>query len=252
MSTPPSKTEIINIALGHIKQRQIASIAEVSVQAAEAIRCYETARRETLRSHDWGFATCVSILALNADYQAFATWEVTHAYTVGELVKDGDNYYSCNTSHTSGATLAANASYWSDASPLYAGKWLYAYTYPSNCVAMWHIYNSGTSDKDNGKQFRIVYDSVNNAKVILTDCDLAMGEYTFDLDDTTLYDANFVTAFAFRLAADMAPNLTGDYGMGLDMMKMFNMAISEAERMSSYEAKDDSAKTATSPYEDIR
>jgi len=252
MSTPVSQLDIVNLALGNLKQRSIASMAEVSAQAGEANRCYETARRETLRGHDWGFATCVNILALNSTYQSFATWLPTHVYAVGVLVKDGDNYYSCNTAHTSGATLAANASYWSDASPLYAGQWLFAYTYPSNAVAVWHIYNSATKDKDNGEQFRVVYDSVNNEKVILTDCDLAMGEYTFDLQDTTLFDANFVTAFAFRLAANMAPNLTGDDKIAQDMMAGYNAAISEAERMSSYEAKDEAAKGRTSPYEDIR
>jgi len=42
--------------------------------------------------------------------------------------------------------------------------------------------------------------------VILTDTDEALGEYTFDVQDVTMFDSNFITAFAFRLAYDMAPN----------------------------------------------
>jgi hypothetical protein len=248
----PSQTEIVNIALAHLKQRKIASMSETSIQALEANRCYETARRETLRSHDWGFATCVMQLALNATYQSYETWTAGDTYVVGELVINGAQYYSCNTAHTASAAFTTDIAYWDDASPLYAGKWLYAYSYPSNCIAMWHVYNSGTPDKDNGEQFRVLYDSVHTAKVILTDCELALGEYTFDVTDTTMFDANFVTAFALRLAFDMAPNLTGDDNVAAGMLKLFNIAISEAERMSSYEAKDDASKNAKSSYEEIR
>jgi hypothetical protein len=205
----PSQTEIVNIALAHLKQRKIANLTESSVQAVEANRCYETARRETLRSHDWGFATVVKALVLNATYAVSSTG-------------------------------------------IYAGKWLYAYTYPSNAVAVWHVYSESTADKDNGEQFRIIYDPDHNQRIILTDCYQALGEYTFDVQDTTMFDANFVTAFACRLAFDMAPNLTGDDQVAGEMLKLFNMAISEAERMSSYEAYDDSRKKTTSTYEDIR
>ena len=206
---PPSQTDIINLALAHLKQRKIASLSENSVQASEALRCYDIARRETLRGHDWGFATVVKDLALNSTYLPSATG-------------------------------------------VYAGKWLFCYTWPSNVVAVWHVYNESTPDKDNGEEFREIYDDVNNQRLILTDTDQALGEMTFDLSDTSLFDANFVTAFAYRLAADMAANLTGDDTIADTMMKMYQAFVSEAERMNSYEAKDDAAQKRTSPYEDVR
>ena len=204
-----SKTELINMALAHIKQRKIASLTEVSIQASEALRCYEIARHETLRGHDWGFATVVKSLSLDSTYAT-------------------------------------------DSEGTYAGKWIYAYTYPANCVAMWHIYSVGTTDKDNGEQFRVVYDDTNNKKVILTDTDEALGEYTFDVQDVTMFDANFVSAFAYRLAADMAPNLTGDDSIAESMFKMYTALMQDAERVASYESKDDSSKTAKSSYEELR
>lgn len=205
----PSKTDIVNVALGHLKQRRIASLTESSVQAAEALRCYELARRETLRGHDWSFATIIKPLALDPDYPQD---------TVGS----------------------------------YAGKWLFAYVHPANALAVWHVYNVATKDKDNGEEFRIIYNDENNTKVILTNCAEALVEYTLDIQDTTMFDANFVTAFTFRLAADMAANLTGDDNIAGEMFKTYNMLIQDAERMNSYEAKDDSAKEKTSVYEDIR
>jgi hypothetical protein len=203
----PSQLNIINLALTHLKNRRISSLTENSVQANAANACYETARRETLRGHDWPWATCITSLALNATYAA-------------------------------------------DASGLYAGKWSYAYTYPANCIAMWHIYTAGTIDKSKGEDFREVYDPVNNQKILLTDCADALGEYTFDLSDTTLWDSNFVTAFAYRLAADMAPALTGDDSIAEDMLKKSIIAISESERMASYETNVN--ENTTSTYEDAR
>ena len=204
-----SKTEIINLALGHLKQRKITSETEVSVQAQEAMRSYDIARREALRSHDWGFATVVKDGALDSTYPASTTG-------------------------------------------VYAGEWLFAYTYPANAIAVWHVYNEATKDKDNGELFRCIYDDTNNKKVILTNTEYALIEYTFDVQDTTMYDANFIPAFAWRLAYEMAPNLTGDDAIAGEMLKMFNMAVSEAERMSSYEARDEQSKKTTSSYEDVR
>lgn len=202
LPNPPSQLEIVNLALGHLKQRKISSMTEVSVQAQAVNRCYETARRETLRGHDWSFATCVKTLALLANY-----------------------------------TPTSN--------------WLYAYQYPANAVAVWHVYDDTTVNKTAGDDFRELYDDVNNQKVLVCNIADAIVEYTFDLSDTTLFDSTFVTAFAYRLAADMAPGLTGDDAIADNMMKKALVAISEAERYSAYEntqVKD----RPTSEYEDVR
>ena len=206
----PSQTDIINIALGHLKQRKIANTTESSVQASEALRYYDIARRETLRSGPWSFNKCIKSLALNASY-AIST------------------------------------------SGVYAGKWLYAYTYPSNALSIARIFSETTTDaKEQREEFTIVYDDTNNSKVILTDCYQALCEYAFDVQDTTMFDASFIPAFALRLAFDMAPNLTGDDGVAGDILKMYNIAISEADRVDSYEEYDKSQDKTTSPYEETR
>jgi hypothetical protein len=205
---PPSKTDIINLALGHLKQRKIASLSEVSVQASEALRCYETARRETLRG-DWSFNSVVKDLALNADYEASATG-------------------------------------------IYAGKWLYAYVYPANALGVWKVFNEGTVNQDKGEEFRVVYDDVHNTKVILTNLQYAMVEYGFDVQDVTMFDSAFITAFSVRLAYEMAPNLTGDDSVVDSMFKLYTSLMSDAERIDSYESSSDTYTGTTSPYEESR
>jgi hypothetical protein len=114
-----------------------------------------------------------------------------------------------------------------------ATDWTYAYQYPSDCIAIWKVYYN---DRDKNQDFREIYDSVNSAKVILSNTANAIGEYTFDLTDPVGYDANFVNVLAYLLAANMAKPLTGDIALAGEMMKAFTTMMSEAERMSSYEA----------------
>jgi len=116
--------------------------------------------------------------------------------------------------------------------------YLFAYTYPSNCLALWHVFNSETIDKTLGERYRVLYDPTTKVKVILTDCELAYGEYTFYVDDTSLFDSFFVTALSHRLASDLAIKLNGDAEMAKGQIMIFNTMISEAERMNSYENDD--------------
>lgn len=205
-----TQVEIINLALGHIAQAPIASISEASVQAETAVRVWETCRKETLRGHDWAFATVVATLTLSATY--------------GTLTTSG----------------------------LYAGDYVYAYQYPSNCLAMWHIYGESLADKSVGEDFRELYDPINSAKVLVTNVQDALGEYTFDVTDPQYYDSTFVTMLSYRLAAAMAMPLTGDPQLAVTMMQTFTTMMSEAERMSSYENNPDHIKEGTSAFIDAR
>ena len=204
----PSQVDIVNMALSHIKCRKIASMSENSVEAVEANIWWDPARRETLRGHDWPFATVVKLLALSSTYPT-----------------QGPNN-------------------------LYAARWTYAYTLPSNAVACWHIYSEQSKDKTVGDDFRAMYDDTNNQLVVLTNTVDAYGEYTFDLSDTTLFNSDFIVAFSYILAGRMAPALIGDDNIADNMLKKGMIAISEAERMSSYESQ--TTETKSSSYEDAR
>ena len=185
-------------------------MTEASVPAQAAERVWDSARKESLRGHDWGFATVV--LAL------------TPSTTFGTLTTSG----------------------------LYAGNYLYAYEYPTNCLAMWHVYNESLADKTFGEDFREIYDSVNRQKVIVTNIADALGEYTFDLEETEFFDANFVTTLSYRLAADLAMPLTGDGQLALNMMKIFTTMMSDAERMNSYENNPAHVSEGSSVFIDAR
>lgn len=151
------------------------------------------------------------------------------------------------------ATLSLSATYGTlTTSGLYAGEYVYAYDYPDSCLALWKVYEEGKADKSVSRDFRKVYDHVNSQNVILTNVENALGEYTFDVTDTSFWDSDFITAMSYRLAAAMAMQLTGDPQLALTMMKTFTEIMGDAKRTSSLENNPDKVKEGTSQFIDAR
>ena len=151
------------------------------------------------------------------------------------------------------ATLTLNTTYGTlTTSGLYAAEYIYAYDYPSNCLALWNVFNESTPKDKRQDNFREVYDSVNAQKVIVTDVLDAIGEYTFNITDASFFDPNFATVLSYRLAADMAKPLTGDAELANSMMNEFNIRMSEAKRASSSENNPNRAKEGNCAYIDAR
>lgn len=112
----------------------------------------------------------------------------------------------------------------------------YAYGYPSNGVAVWRISNSYTNPNNKkGEDFRELYVPSLSVKVLITNCYQAVGEYTYYLQDTALYDSMFVNVLSWRLAAAMAMPLNADSELAINATKVFQNQLSEAQRQSSYE-----------------
>lgn len=129
--------------------------------------------------------------------------------------------------------------------------WTYAYAYPSNCMACWRVYNEQTIDKQTGEMFRKVFARTLNQLVILTNCENAYAEFTYKISDTNLFDANFATVLAYRIAADIAMPLNADPQQATAMIQIFNGMMSDAQRMAKYENYQAEGPTSSS-FEDSR
>lgn len=124
--------------------------------------------------------------------------------------------------------------------------WAYAYAYPSTAIAVWRISNSYTNASNRkGDDFREIYVPSLKSKVLLTNCYQAYAEYTYYLTDTTLFNAVFVNVLAFRLAAAMAMPLNADQDQALNLTKIFQNQMSEAQRTSNYENNVNNGDSAT-------
>ena len=178
-----SKVQICNLALSRIGARRIQSLSDSIKEARECTAHYDFARDAVLEDHDWTFARKRLTLALLSD--------------------------------------------------TYSG-WEYAYQYPSDCVIARHIYNdtgadTGTSydiDSDRyeplGKtEFEIVSSEDKDYRVILTNKEDAELRYTARVTDANLYSAKFVSALAFRLAAELAIPIRSDSKLAQSVMKSY-------------------------------
>jgi len=58
------------------------------------------------------FFTVTTETAAAGQIQKYTTWVTGTTYSVGDFVKNGANYYHCNTAHTAGATFAGDSAKW--------------------------------------------------------------------------------------------------------------------------------------------
>jgi hypothetical protein len=194
-----NKVEICNMALAAIRSAGINSLTEASREAQQCRLHYDLARQFVLRDAQWQFATKVEILSLRGE------------------------------------------------TPL---QWLYAYQYPVKCLKIKQITYSqgfGQSDTTDGlaerKRFDEGYDepatqvnyeilNMGDNKVIATDQQEAYIMYLYDVEDTGLFDPDFVTALVHYLTSLIAIPLTGvDIGTSLRQgalqlySSMFSIAV---------------------------
>lgn len=201
-----SKVQIWNLALGHLAQTPVGSDTEETPQAEALARVWDIARLAALSEIPWSFCT------VKAELSELAS------FTPPE-------------------------------------NWIYGYQYPTNAVRVWKVYDpvllggfmSPVSTPPvypwpdtkkylkTGSEFRVLYDPTLNKKAVCTNVEDAIGEYTYNLSDVTLYDAAFVDALGYKLAALIAMPMTGDTQVAINMGKLYQNAIAEAKRLSKQE-----------------
>jgi hypothetical protein len=109
--------------------------------------------------------------------------------------------------------------------------WSYAYEYPANAMNIWNVFDEATIDNKQEQNYQVRYDPTLGEKIILSDLYDPWGEYTYKITEPSKWDSKFVMAFSYRLAATMAHQLTGDASLGLKMMDLYNVILSEAKRL---------------------
>lgn len=199
-----SSVGIANIALSKIGVQRLTSFSENTEPARLLNAIYGTLRDEVLRAHPWNFA--IKRVAPAVCWSMPDTWATDTSYTDGDMVMYNNYPYECLVTHTSGT--------W--ATDLAAGKWAantddwipyeysYSHTIPSNCLRVVDV-----TDGSN----RIEDYKVEDGK-ILSDYDVIYIKYIYRVTDSTAFDANFISCFATRLAAECAFPLTGKADVG--------------------------------------
>lgn len=109
-------------------------------------------------------------------------------------------------------------------------EWGYSYRYPSDCLLI-HKILSGIRTDSNDTRTRYTIANDDSGKLIYTDLENAVVEYTKNCDNTSLFDSDFVLALSYLLASFAVPKLTrGDqFKIKKDIMVMHKMALDKAK-----------------------
>lgn len=112
-------------------------------------------------------------------------------------------------------------------------EWDFSYRYPSDCLKIRRIFSSLRNDSRQSRiPFLFYHDEI--GKLIYTDYEDAVIEYSAKLTTEDMWPADFVLAFSFLLAVYVAPRLTkGDpFKMREGALKLYQQQLSMAEQRS--------------------
>lgn len=87
-------------------------------------------------------------------------------------------------------------------------EWVYSYRYPSDCLDIRKI-QSGIRNEINTQRIPYRVASDDQGLLIFTDREDAILEYTARIEDVNLFPADFMLALSYKIAAYIAPRLTG-------------------------------------------
>lgn len=109
--------------------------------------------------------------------------------------------------------------------------WDYVYPYPPKAASVNAVFSEANVDYKDEQEFEVVFIPSAGKKFVCSDEAEAYIEYTYIVEDTTIFSSKFIAAGAFKLAALIAPALTGDPALAQKMSEYAAVAISEAKRV---------------------
>lgn len=104
-------------------------------------------------------------------------------------------------------------------------NWAYSYRLPANCLKVRRI---TTGEKSLNPDYAYTMGSDDVGLILHTDQTSPTIEYTHAIIDPTLFPADFASALAWRLAADIAIPLSANPGMAAAASAKYDEAISRA------------------------
>lgn len=111
--------------------------------------------------------------------------------------------------------------------------YLYVYEYPVNCVKVLRVEDVNNFRLKEKAEFKIFTNG--NEKFIASDVKSAYVEFTYKVDVPDLYDATFIKALSYQLAAEVVNAKSGNGQKSQEMMQKYQMAIAEAQQMAAVE-----------------
>lgn len=115
-------------------------------------------------------------------------------------------------------------------------EWAYRYQYPADCIYFQHIDNPAGRQKP-AIPYDIELADSDGVKTIITDQEEAVGVYTKNITDATLFSPDFTMALSFLLGYYMAGTITGKASIKSEMYNNYLQQIVVAGALSHNEAQ---------------
>lgn len=117
------------------------------------------------------------------------------------------------------------------------GTWLYRYDYPSDCLRFREIERFTRNIPP--VPFEVESDTNGTGLCVLTDQEEAVGIYTRDVTNVSLFPPAFVTAFSWHLASELAMAIPGDMELQKTCFNIYRAYLMSAEATDSEEGTQD-------------
>lgn len=124
------------------------------------------------------------------------------------------------------------------------------YQKPAACLFVIRLFNNGISKWLDDREFKLEYDNVIKNEVIRTRMEEAYAEYVKNIEDTSLFDSQFISALAALLAHEIAMSLTGSTNLAQLAMQKYQLALNDARYSNKVEQLEDAI--IQNPYLDAR
>ncbi|WP_337038631.1 MULTISPECIES: hypothetical protein [Pseudescherichia] len=121
--------------------------------------------------------------------------------------------------------------------------WQFAYQYPTDCLRITEIMVPGHRYPTAAMriQYEVGSDAGGTGKLVYTDQPAAWLKYVSRVTDVNMFDPIFVEALAWRLAAAINMQLTGDASLGNNALNMYSVVIRSAGTHSMNESQEPAA-----------
>ena len=113
--------------------------------------------------------------------------------------------------------------------------WDYLYIYPATCLKMRKVFENTEDTNPDQVEWREILSPTTKQKAIVANISPAYAEYTLDVTDPNLFDAQFIGALALRIAAEVAHPLKGSTDMAKEMLGNYLAAVSDAKKNNAME-----------------
>lgn len=111
-------------------------------------------------------------------------------------------------------------------------EWSYMYDYPTLAVSsIWNVFNEGTPTTKGKQEFEVKYVPSESNKVIFSNLEDAIAEYTYQVTDPLIWSHKFCMAMSYLLAARMAVPLAADTDKALKILGIYAPILDEAKRL---------------------